>query len=343
MMRMGLTRRTALLLAAAACAAAACAAAWCAGNDDGEKAPLYETVRRASVFVLVDGRHVGSGFFADGEGLVVTASHMVRDRRGRIEVVSREAGRLPARRVAVDWGHDLALLAVPKRDRPYPTLPIADRLPPEGQDVWLFGDPLFRHDLLLKGAVARTEDSYCYLDTLACYARVFYLSAPSPPGTSGGCWVDSRGRVIGVQSGYLNVDKPATPGGIAFSAPPDAIRRLVATRASPAVPTLGARLDELWTQPVGFIARFAKGTEGVATVVPAPRGPAAKAGLNKESLITAADGRAVSYRDELMGIIRAKKPGDQVTLTVLDPDGKPPRKVKVRLGKVAPEQAAGGR
>ena len=158
----------------------------------------------------------------------------------------------------------------------------------------------------------------------------------SPPGTSGGCWVDRRGRVIGVQSGYLNIDKTRTPSGIAFSAPPDAIRRLLDRRGAPPAATLGTRLDELWTQPEGFIARLPAGAEGVITVVPIKGGPVASAGLNKESLITAVDGRTVRYRDELLGIIRAKKPGDKVTLTVQDPNGKDPHEVKVRLGKAGP-------
>ena len=301
------------------------------GGVDGQS--LYEAVRRASVVVLVDGRHRGSGFLADPEGLVVTSAHMVKGKAKDIEVLSPVAGRLKAERLAIDLGHDVALLRIPKRGEPYPTLPVAERMPPPGSQVLLFGDPVFRHRLLLAGSVAVPEPTYDYSPGTMCYTRIYYVAGASPEGTSGGCWVDRRGRVVGVQSGYLNNAKK-TPAGIATVAPPDAIRRLLATRSSAETTTLGTRLDELWTQPPGFIARFPRGTTGIVTVVPRKDGPAAKAGLTKESLITAIDGKPVAYIHELMSIVRARKPGDEVTLQVLDPGKKPKRAVKVRLADV---------
>ena len=308
-------------------------AAGCGPRRVADGRSLYACVRRASVFVLVDGRHTGSGFFADAEGLVVTAAHMVKGHTEHIEVVSPVVGRRKAQRIALDFGHDLALLRVPKRDEPYPSLPIARRLPAAGAEVLLFGDPVFRHHLLLAGRVAVQESTYSYNQTLRCYTRAFYIAGTSPDGTSGGCWVDRRGRVVGVQSGYLNTAK--APAGIAIACPPDAIRRLVATRRSPPSTTLGTQLDELWTQPKGFIARFPKGTVGVVTVVPHKDGPAAKANLNKESLILAIDGKPIAYVDELMAIIRSKKPGDHVTLQVMAPDSGARREAKVALARVA--------
>ena len=312
---------------------AACAAFGGAPSPAGDAAALYKTLRQASVFVLVDGRHTGSGFFAGPDGLVVTSAHMVKRKTRGIEVVSPVAGRLGAERVAIDLAHDLALLRVPKRDQPYPTLPIAERIPPPGTKIFLFGDPVFRHRLLLTGFVALAEPTYCHSGGLQCYTRVFYVAGASPNGTSGGCWADSTGRVVGVQSAYLNI-RANTPAGIASASPPDAIRTLLATKRSTEPATLAARLDELWTQPKGFIARFPEGTTGIVTVVPGKGTPVAKAGLNKESLITAIDGKPVAYIDDLMTAVRAKKPGDQVTLEVLPPDRKPKRTVTLRLAKL---------
>jgi S1-C subfamily serine protease len=67
------------------------------------------------------------------------------------------------------------------------------------------------------------------------------------------------------------------------------------------------------------------------TVVPAKDGPAAKAGLTKESLITAIDGKPVAFIDDLMAAVRSKRPGEEVTLQVLDPGDKPPRTVRLPL------------
>ncbi len=296
-------------------------------------AAVYETLRRASVKVLVDGHMDGSGCFVDAEGLVLTASHVVKGKAGRIEVLSPVMGRLPARPIAVDPGNDLALLRVEGGRKPFPWLKVAERMPAPTATVLLFCSPLWRHDLVLKGSVARLAPSYCWQPGLRCYIRSFYIAGASPVGSSGGCWVDTRGRVVGVQCGYLN-NEDKSPVGIAFASPPDAIRKLLATKRSREAATLGGAVEELWTQPTGFIARLPKGTEGIVTAALHKDGPLAKAGLTKESTITAAEGKPVAYLDDLLAIVRSKQPGDQITLKVIEPIGKPQREVRVRLGKV---------
>lgn len=316
----------------AAALAAALALPGCALRAGLDGRALYRRVHQASVFVLANGRHVGSGFLATPDGIVVTAAHMVKGRAGGIEVVSPVAGRMKAERVAMDLGHDIALLRVAPRDRPFPALSVAESVPPPASEVYLFGDPVFRHHILLTGFVSVARLAYSYNPGTGCYIRVYYVAGTSPEGTSGGCWVDRYWRVVGVQSGFLN--SPKAPAGIAMVAPPDAVKRLLATRTSPEVPTLGTRLDELWTQPDGFIARFPEGTQGVLTVVPVKDGPVARAGLTKESLITAIDGKPVAFIEDVMEAVRAKKPGDEVKLRVIDPGEKAARSVTVRLGKV---------
>jgi len=305
-----------------------------AGPGGGGSRPLYSTLRAASVSVLVNGRMNGSGFFITADGLVATAAHVVKGKPKTVELLSASLGRLPARIVAVDASYDTAVLAAPARERAYPALPMAPRPPAPGQNVFLIGNPLFRHDLLLGGTVAGNGPTYCYSKDLQCYVRSVYIAGPSPKGTSGGCWVDARGRVVGVQSGYLG--EGGASAGLATVGYPDGLARLLARRTSPRTATLGAQIDELWTQPPGFIARFARGTRGIVTVRPHKDGPVARAGLNKESLITAVDAQDVRYCDDLLDIVRSKRPGDTVTLTVVDPDRKPKREVKVRLGTIKP-------
>ena len=297
-------------------------------------AAVYETLRRASVEILIDGRMTGCGCFVGTDGLVLTAFHVVKGRKDGIEVLSAVLGRRPARRVAADPGHDLALLRVGGAGPGAPgSLSIAARMPPPTAGVLLFGSPLWRHDLVLKGSVAKLTPCYCWQPALRCYVRCFYIAGASPVGSSGGCWVDARGRVVGVQLGYLN-NQDGSPVGIAFASPLDAIRRLLATGRSHEAATLGGAMEELWTQPAGFIARLPKGTRGIVTPTLYKDGALAKAGLTKETIITRAEGRPVAYLDDLLTIVRSRKPGDEITLTVIEPIGKPQRQVTLRLGKV---------
>src|SRR5438105_11555976 len=85
-----------------------------AADDPGKKgnAQLYERAKAASVEVLVNGHLNGSGCFVDRKGIVVTAAHVIEEPGRRIEINSAQAGRLGAKMLAVDLGHDLALLKV---------------------------------------------------------------------------------------------------------------------------------------------------------------------------------------------------------------------------------------
>ncbi|MBC8373964.1 MAG: trypsin-like peptidase domain-containing protein [Phycisphaerae bacterium] len=307
------------------------------GAEADRKAPapesLYTRLQRASVEILVNGRMTGSGCFVSSDGVVLTACHVVKDKGKHIEIVSPVVGRLTARRIATDRGHDLALLRVVGKNRKYPYLEIAPRLPEPLSEVMLSSSPIWRHGLVLKGSVARARPSYCWQAALGCYIRCIYIDGASPVGSSGGCWTDSRGRVVGVQSGYLNnTDK--SPVGIAFAAPADAIAKLLAEGGDRKVATMGAAMEELWTQSQGFIARLPNGTQGIVTPRVNKGGPLDKAGMTHETLIMEIDGKQVIYLDKLLEIVQSRKPGDRVALKVIEPIGKPPREVKIRLAEV---------
>ena len=63
-------------------------------------------------------------------------------------------------------------------------------------------------------------------------------------------------------------------------------------------------------------------------------GAAAAAGLPSGVVVTKVDDRVIGSADALVAAVRSKAPGDQVTLTYLDPSGKP-QTVQVTLGKAA--------
>ncbi|MDP6410372.1 MAG: serine protease, partial [Planctomycetota bacterium] len=235
------------------------------------------TARRATVEVLIDGHLGGTGWIADAGGWVVTAAHGVAGWKSGIEVVSDVLGRRPAEVAALDLGHDLALLHVSEGERPFPVLSLSSTPPPVGEELSLFGTALFRHDLRLTGRVARAQAAFEPLSATGDYARVFVVAAAVPPGLSGGAWVDRSGRVVGVQSGV--VTHAGRPVALALAAPVDAVRRLLEERADIPTASLGCGLEELPSQPAGFIARLPAGTEGVVSVPIRANSPARAAGL----------------------------------------------------------------
>jgi S1-C subfamily serine protease len=301
-------------------------------SRSGPAARLEARVALATAEVLVDGRIEGSGWFADRDGHVVTAAHVIRRQTTGIEVRWRQDRRSPATVVATDLGHDLALLRVDNPGRDITFLEIAPGTPVPGQDVRFYGMALFYHRVMICGTVARSRDTYTYFTDRTMPMRVYQIAAPSPPGTSGGPWLDCRGRVVGSQSGFLT--HAGVGAGLAMVAPPDAIRRLVRTRTTVVTAAMGCGFEELWSQAAGFVARFPKGTQGVVTVPLDKDGPAARAGLTQESLIVAVDGQPVCFREEMYGQLYRHQPGEVLQLTVLAPDNPTPRQVPVELARV---------
>lgn len=312
------------------------------GEGAAVNGELYARVKQASLEILVDDHLNGSGSLVDASGLAITAAHVIGRPGNRVEVLSPVAGRRRAEVAAVDMGHDLALLRLEPRDGGYPYLPLADPSPPAGADVFLLGTPVFRHAVMFRGMVARDEPTFEYLN--AGYVVVLPLAANVPSGTSGGPWVDGRGALVGVQSGIMSNN--GTPVGVAFAGTAGAVRRLMETRQTAATPNLGAAIEETWQQGREFLDRFPPRTEGLVVKVLQADGPAARAGLKQWDLILEAEGQAVRLPDELLRIVRQKKPGETFALTVLGPDGTGKRQVAVTLGRLEaawPEPGSAGK
>ena len=312
----------------------ACDAAETAKSPSGSSGEMiYRSASAASVEILVAGRLTGSGWLAHQDGLVVTAAHAVwKLKDKRIDVRSSTLGRIRAKLIAMDRGHDIALLKLTGRKEPFPFLKIADRAPLPGEDVYLFGAALFRHELMIKGAMARMKPTFEYLANQKTYIRIFHIGAPSPPGTSGGCWLDSQGRVFGNQSAFMS--RNGVGLGVAMVAPPDAIARLVKTRKSASTPTADTAFEELWSQSQAFIKRFPQDITGVVPVLTVKGGVADKAGLKGDLLITSIDGRKIVDRDNFMRYLRTKKPGTEVTFKVMTPDKHESRGITIKLSEL---------
>ena len=169
------------------------------------------------------------------------------------------------------------------------------------------------------------------------------------PGNSGGPLLDSRGRLIGVNTAILS------PGGgsggnvgIGFAIPVDTVRRVVnqIIRYGPgARPTLGVNVldDALRVQ---YARRLKRKLDGALLVEVVPGAPADLAGLRASvrgdfgrpdrlgDLITAVDGVPVRSNEDLLCGVEEAEPGSFIELTVMR--GSDPQRVqKVQIRPVA--------
>ncbi len=288
---------------------------------------VYAKLKETSVEILINGQQAGAGSVVDGTGHVFVANHMVPGDGAKIEAQSTTLGRHPIKVVARDRGHDLALLKLPARDRPYPHLSLAKAKTKAGQSVYLFGAPVFRHHVMISGTVARSRPTFEFYD--GAFREILHISAISPIGTSGGPWVNSAGELFGIQSAAMTIN--GAHQGVAYAVPLTALRRLLEKKETVLSATMQTEMEELWRQDPKFINQLPKGLRGLVVRQLRANGVAAKAGLKERDIITAVEGKAIERTDDLLRLIRSRKPGQIIRLQATDRTGKNSRELTIKL------------
>jgi serine protease DegQ len=263
---------------------------------------LVERLQPSIVSVLVQtgqGGAQGSGVVWDGpNGLIVTNNHVVEGATAvEIELASGE--RVPARVRATDPETDLAVIEVDRTD--LPTAEFATELPRVGELALAIGNPLGFENTVTAGIVSALHRS---LEGNSPYVDLIQTDAPISPGNSGGALVDADGRVIGINSAGLPPDTRANSLG--FAIPSTTVQAIV------------EQLVERGEAGHALLGISSEAAEGGVRVVSVTAGSAADAaGLTEGDLITAIDGTTVTSAEELVSELRARVPGDVVSLTVV--------------------------
>ncbi|MET7379376.1 trypsin-like peptidase domain-containing protein [Streptomyces sp. NPDC005526] len=285
----------------------------------------------------------GTGFVLDGLGHILTNNHVVEPAAdgGDISVTFSGGQTARARIIGRDSGYDLAVVQV-RGVRGLTPMPLGNsdnvRV---GDPVVAIGAPFDLANTVTSGIISAKErpitaggekgdgSDMSYVDALQ-------TDAPINPGNSGGPLLDSRARVVGINSAIRSADNgsdlqtgQAGSIGLGFAIPINQAKRVaeeLINTGRATHPVIGVTLDMNWT---GDGARVgAKGRDGGSAVTPG--GPGARAGIRPGDVITEVDGRPVHSGEELIVKTRAHRPGDRLALTV-EHDGKE-RKVSLVLG-----------
>ncbi len=291
----------------------------------------YVKLKEASVEILVNGRLAGAGSVVDTQGHVLIANHMAPGDGARLEAQSKTLGRHALKVVARDKAHDLMLLQLPARKEAYPHLTMAKNQPKAGQPVFLFGAPVFRHEVMIAGVMARDQATYEFYD--GAFREIYHISAISPIGTSGGPWVNAKGQLIGVQSAAMTIK--GAHQGIAYASPLASLKGLLEKKKTVQSATMQTGVEELWGQDPGFISKLPKDFRGLVVRQLRGNGVAAKAGLKEWDIIVAIEGKPIERTDNLLRLIRSRKPGQTIRLQATDREGKNSREITIKLVPVS--------
>jgi putative serine protease PepD len=279
---------------------------------------IYERVQAGVVSVAVaqgaSGEASGTGFVVDSEGTIVTNDHVVEG-ADAVRVRFEDGGPLvPARVVGTDPSTDIAVVRVDPDRATLRPLTFADSDGVEvGDNAIAIGFPLGLDRTATAGIVSGLDRT---IQAPNGYSidNVIQTDAPINPGNSGGPLLDDRGRVIGVNSQIATAGSRGNVG-IGFAVPSNTVRKVV--------PRL-ERGQSIRRAYLGVSTVEAPSGEGARVAQITPGSPAERAGLRAGNaltgiggdVITEVDGKRVRSPDDLSGVIGAKKPGDDVTLTV---------------------------
>ena len=285
---------------------------------------IAKRVLPATVMIQV-GRGTGSGFLIDKEGRIVTNNHVISGAAdgSRIRVHYSDGRRVNAVLVGRSPSYDIAVIKASGAASIEP-IELGDSEHVQvGQPVLALGSPLGLSGTVTEGIVSALDRPVIVSETSDADAPTAYINgiqtdAQINPGSSGGPLVDAGARVVGVNSAILTFG-PSRNIGLAFAIPINQaaiIADQLIKNGKATYPVIGANV--------------ADAASGVELTAVDPQGPAAKAGLRANDLITKLDNQTVNTMEELIVGIRTRRPGDVVVLDYVR--GSTPAQARVTLG-----------
>ena len=254
-------------------------------------------------------RGQGSGVIFDAKGLLLTNAHVVEG-ADQLTVGLSDGRRVPARVVGKDNLTDLAVVRL-EAPGPWPVADLgnSDRLS-VGDWAIAVGNPYGLESTVTLGIISNLNRNVAQLGISGKRLDLIQTDAAINPGNSGGPLLNADGEVIGI-----NTLVRSGPGaGLGFAIPINRARTIAQQLVSSGKarhPVIGIRLSPVPrptpTSPVppGAVIR------GVQ-----PGGPADRAGLKVDDVITRLDGQAVADPAAVVSSIERRGVGASIVLEV---------------------------
>lgn len=255
------------------------------------------------------GVQLGSGFFIDSSGYVVTNNHVI-DNTEEIEVITNDGVSYPAKLIGVDPRTDIALLKVDVNKYPSLKWGDSDKLR-VGDWVLAIGNPHGLSSSVSLGIVSAKGRNI----NAGSYDDFIQIDAAINQGNSGGPLVSADGLVVGVNSLIFSPNGGSI--GIGFAIPTSIVRDVVVqlkkygkTRRG----WLGVQLNPLTKELAG--ALIVPEGKGALIADIEPRGPAAKAGIKAGDVVLAFNKNRIVSSESLPIIVARAGVGHKARLII---------------------------
>jgi len=254
----------------------------------------------------------GSGFIIDSSGILVTNHHVVVDAK-EIHVALSDGRKLDAKMIGFDRNTDLAVLRVHAEGLIAAEWGDSDKLD-IGSMVWAMGSPFGLTQSITSGIVSGKHRAGMAGNV---YQDFLQTDAAVNPGNSGGPLVDTRGRIIGVNSAIVG----EAYQGISFAIPSNLAKDVVASICREGRMRrgwLGIRMDVVSEERAKSVGQKTPHGVWVVRVVSEPldNAPAFKAGIREGDIVTHWNGEEVKDPNHLSTLVARTPIGSDASVKV---------------------------
>ncbi len=283
---------------------------------------------------------LGSGVIISTDGFIITNNHVVEE-ADELKVLLTDDREFTAKVIGTDPKTDVAVIKIDAENLPAATLADSSKLR-VGDIVFAIGNPLAVGQTVTMGIVSATGRRVGLLDEVQGYEDFIQTDAAINLGNSGGALIDARGRLVGINSAIITTSQGNI--GIGFAIPINLARIIMNSLIETG--TVARGFMGVSTNPKPLTPDLAESfgaprdTKGVLVTDIVADGPAAKAGLKREDIITSINDKPVTSSEDLRLIIAEILPGTKIGVKFIR-DGKA-QAVDVQLGKRVDDNANEG-
>eukprot|EP00177_Eucheuma_denticulatum_P001700 GFKZ01003051.1.p1 GENE.GFKZ01003051.1~~GFKZ01003051.1.p1 ORF type:complete len:539 (+),score=67.10 GFKZ01003051.1:153-1619(+) len=284
-------------------------------------------------------RGQGSGFIISADGYLLTNAHVVRNAQ-KVTVTLTDGRTFAGVVKGADEFLDLAVVKVDTEGKKLPVAPMGASAELEvGDWVIAVGNPVGLDNTVTLGIVSSLNRSSTEVGIPEKRLNLIQTSASLNPGSSGGPICNQWGEVVGISTAVR-----ANAEAIGFAIPIDIAKDVaselakgntiahafVGLKMANLTPAF-ARQNNQDPNSTGIVPEI----DGALIVRVVPKSPAAEAGVRRNDVIVAIDGKTVKNAKDVQGIIDRSRVGQLVNVQVLRGDSPAPIQLGIRTGNLS--------
>ena len=256
----------------------------------------------------------GSGFILTEDGYILTNYHVIEN-SSSVQVTTYDNTAYSASIVGYDESNDIAVLKIDATGLTPVVLGSSDDLY-VGDEVMAIGNPLGELTFSLTVGYVSALDREVTLSS-GTTMDLIQTDAAINSGNSGGALFNSYGEVVGITNAKYSSSSSSSSASIdniGFAIPINHVKNIVTSiieKGYIVKPYIGVSVTTVSSEMVSYGL-----PQGAAVKVVSENSPAAESGLKVNDIITAINGEEITTSSELVKIVSASQPGDEMTLTV---------------------------